>query len=79
MGEHAVEVSVKMQRGTGTDDRDTFTATVGGADVEAVDRKMQRLRDHAERWAYEFREIQPAEDRPLAEDQRTLEGEEVEA
>jgi len=81
MGDDAIEVSVKMQRGTGTDNRDTFSMTVGGENVKAVDQKMRKLRERAESWAAEFREIQPDDSRTahLRDDQRTLEGDEVEA
>jgi hypothetical protein len=81
MGDDAIEVSVKMQRGTGTDNRDTFSMTVGGESVKAVDQKMRKLRERAESWAAEFREIQPDDSRTahLRDDQRTLEGDEVEA
>lgn len=81
MGDDAIEVSVKMQRGTGTDNRDTFSMTVGGESVKAVDQKMRKLRERAESWAAEFREIQPDDSRTahLRDDQRTLEGDEVDA
>jgi hypothetical protein len=81
MGDDAIEVSVKMQRGTGTDNRDTFNMSVGGESVKAVDQKMRKLRERAESWAAEFREIQPDDSRTahLRDDQRTLEGDEVEA
>jgi hypothetical protein len=79
MGDDAVEVTVKIQRGTGTDNRDTFSATVGGQSVDEVDEKMRQLRQKAEQWAAEFREIQPDDSRTahLADDQRDLTGEEV--
>lgn len=81
MGDDAIEVSVKMQRGTGTDNRDTFSMTVGGESIDEVDEQMRKLRERAESWAAEFREIQPDDSRTahLRDDQRTLEGDEVEA
>ena len=79
--EDSIEVSVKMQRGTGTDNRDTFTMSVSGPSIDVVDRKMQKLRQRAEQWAGEWRAIQPDDSRTahLRDDQRTLEGEEVDA
>jgi hypothetical protein len=81
MGDDDVEVTVKMQRGTGTDNRDTWTATVSAASVEALDEKINELREHAERWCAEFRAIQPDDSRVahLADGQRDLTGDEVDA
>jgi len=69
-----VEVSIKLQRGTGTDNRDTWTTTVTGASVEEVDQKVSKLRERVERWTAEFRNIQPDDSRTahLRDDQSTL-------
>lgn len=79
MGEDDVEITVKMQRGTGTDNRDTWTMSVSGSSVEEVDEKIDVLRERAEKWAAKWRGIQPDDSRTahLTDDQRTLESEEV--
>jgi hypothetical protein len=77
--EDDIEVKVKLQRGTGTDNRDTWSMTVAGRTIDEVDTKVERLREHAEKWAAKFRDIQPDDGRTshLTDDQQTLEGEEV--
>jgi glutamate synthase domain-containing protein 3 len=79
--EDGIEAKVKMQRGTGTDNRDTLTMSVSGHDIEEVDEKMQRLYERAEKWAAQFRNIQPDDSRTahLRDDQRTLADEEARA
>jgi len=68
----AFEFEAKIQRGTGTDDRDTFKAKVSAETVDELDEKVQQMHAKVETWAGEFREIQPQEGRDLSQDQSTL-------
>jgi len=70
----SIEVSIKLQRGTGTDNRDTWTVTVSGESIDEVDSKVRDLREKAEAWAVEFRQIQPDDSRTahLRDDQSRL-------
>jgi hypothetical protein len=68
------EVTVKLQRGTGTDNRDTWTVTVAAPTLDELDEKIEALRERAEVWAAEFRTIQPDDSRTahLRDDQSRL-------
>jgi len=68
----AFEFEAKIQRGNGTDDRDTFKAKVSADTVDELDEKVAEIRERLEEYAHEFRQIQPSEKRPLSDDQRTL-------
>lgn len=65
-------LKVKMQRGRGTDNRDTFTAEVAADDLETLDERVNNLREKMEGWSVEFRHIQPSDARQLADDQSDL-------
>lgn len=69
----AYEFQAKIQRGNGTDDRDTFKATVHAETVDELDEKVEQIRERLEEYAHEFRAIQPSERRELSDDQKTLE------
>lgn len=72
----AFEFEAKIQRGNGTDDRDTFKAKVSADTIGDLDEKVEEMREKIEDWAVEFRRIQPADAEPeLDEDQSTLEAE----
>ena len=68
------QFEAKIQRGNGTDDRDTFKAKVSANSIDALDEKVEQMREKIEDWASEFRDIQPQESRGLADDQTTLDG-----
>ncbi|MFB6189669.1 MAG: hypothetical protein ABEI57_07270 [Halapricum sp.] len=68
----AFEVTVKIQRGNGTDDRDTLKTTVSADTLEALDEKVEHVRDRMGEWAGGFRQIQPSEAEFVDEDQTSL-------
>jgi hypothetical protein len=68
----AYQFEAKIQRGNGTDDRDTFKAKVSANTVDELDEKVDRVRERIETYASKFRSIQPTEERSLADDQGTL-------
>lgn len=70
--EEPFEVSIKIQRGNGTDDRDQLKATVSADTLEALDEKVEHVREKMAEWAGGFRQIQPSEERHLDNDQRAL-------
>jgi len=72
--EDAFEFEAKIQRGNGTDDRDTFKAKVSADTIEELDEKVAQVRERIEEYATDFRQIQPQEKRTLADDQATLNG-----
>jgi hypothetical protein len=73
----AFEFEAKIQRGNGTDDRDTFKAKVSADTIGELDEKVAEMQSKIEEWAVEFRHIQPGAERRLPEDQKTLGGEEA--
>lgn len=64
--------TVKLQRGSGTDDRDTIKVQVSAGTIDALDRRVTELRDHMEAWADDFRDVQPEQSRRTSEDQSEL-------
>lgn len=72
MGENSIEITTKLTRGTGTDDRDTIKASVEADSVEELDRKLDEVKDRLEGWADDLRAIQPEKRRSLAEDQTRI-------
>jgi len=72
--EDAFAFEAKIQRGNGTDDRDTFKAQVSANTIDELDTKVEEMREKIEDWAVEFRRIQPGDEEQLPEDQSTLEG-----
>ncbi|MFC7026383.1 hypothetical protein ACFQJ5_16745 [Halomicroarcula sp. GCM10025324] len=68
----AFEFEAKIQRGNGTDDRDTFKAKVSANTIDELDERVQEIRSKIEDWAVEFRHIQPDDEQQLPEDQATL-------
>lgn len=60
--QEAFEYTVKMQRGDGTDDRDTHKAKVSAETVDELGEKVENVRQKMEKWAGEFRSIQPDDD-----------------
>jgi len=70
----AFEFEAKIQRGNGTDDRDTFKAKVSADTIGELDEKVAEMQSKIEDWAVEFRHIQPGSERRLPDDQKTLGG-----
>ena len=68
----AFEFEAKIQRGNGTDDRDTFKAKVSANTIDELDEKVEEIRTKIEDWAVEFRHIQPGDEQRIPEDQATL-------
>jgi len=75
--EDAFEFKARIQRGNGTDDRDTFTGKVSAETIDELDERVEQLHGRIEKYAEEFRQIQPQETRTLADDQATLGGDET--
>jgi len=72
--EDAFQFEAKIQRGNGTDDRDTFKAKVSANTIDELDSKVEQVRDRLEEYASEFRQIQPQTGRSHPDDQATLNG-----
>lgn len=70
--EEAFSLDVKIQRGNGTDDRDTLKAKVSADTLEELDEKVEHVQERMSEWAVGFREIQPSEERRLDDDQSSL-------
>jgi len=70
--EDAFQFEAKIQRGNGTDDRDTFKAKVSANTIDELDEKVEQIRERLEEYAHEFRQIQPSDKRPLKDDQSRL-------
>lgn len=72
------EMDVKIQRGNGTDDRDTLKATVQAHDLATLDERIDQMRDRLEETAEKIRAIQPDDTtaKRLTNDQTTLEDQE---
>jgi hypothetical protein len=72
--EDAFQFEAKIQRGNGTDDRDTFKAKVSANTIDELDDKVDQIRGRLEEYASEFRAIQPQDGRRHPDDQATLNG-----
>ena len=73
MSDDAFDVTLKMTRGTSSDDKDVLKTTVTADSREELDDKIDAVRDRMEGWAADLREVQPTEQRKrLRNDQATL-------
>lgn len=74
-------VDVKIQRGNGTDDRDTLKATVQADTLEELDERKAEMLDRLDELAAKVRSIQPDDTtaQRIAEGQTTLDGDDVDA
>jgi len=71
-------LTVEVTRGTSTDDRDKFRATVEADTIEELTERVDAVREKTAEWADEFRAIQPdGTVRDLTDDQSTLGGAEA--
>lgn len=79
--EPTYSVDVKIQRGNGTDDRDTLKSTVQANTLDELDERIDEMRGRLEELAVEVRAIQPDDTtaQRIAEGQRTLDDQESES
>jgi hypothetical protein len=75
--EPTFSMDVKIQRGNGTDDRDTLKATVQANDLDTLDQRREAMTKRLEAQAQQVRAIQPDERDRMPEDQTTLADQEV--
>lgn len=54
-----LELTVKIQRGTSTDDRDTLRCKVSASSVDELEERVEQLRERMEQWADDLRDVQP--------------------
>ncbi|WP_353634587.1 hypothetical protein ABSL23_02205 [Halobacterium sp. NMX12-1] len=71
-GEDAFSTTVKLTRGTSTDDRDTIKTTVTAPDVEMLNQRVEAVKNYMESWADDLRDVQPETSRRTSEDQQDL-------
>lgn len=67
------EVTVELTRGTSTDDRDKMRVKVSANSIDALNEKVQQVKEQMEDWAADLREVQPGSNRGVTDDQATLE------
>jgi len=72
MSDDDLELQIKMTRGGNAGNKETMKATVSAPDVETLDDRVTDLRERMKEWSLEFRNIQPEEERLLADDQSRL-------
>jgi hypothetical protein len=70
--EDAFSTTVKLQRGTSTDDRDTLKTTVSAPDVETLNDRVEAVKAYMAEWAEDLRDVQPEASRRTSEDQTDL-------
>lgn len=69
-GDDAFSYTVKLKRGGGDD---VQKVTVTAPDIETLESRVEAVRERLERWADDYREIQPDDSRRrLTEDQSSL-------
>lgn len=69
----AYDVTVKMTRGTSSDDKEVVKTEVSADMLDELDEKMTAIRERMDEWAGDLREIQPsAHPRGARDDQATL-------
>ncbi|MCD2202726.1 DUF7389 domain-containing protein [Halobacterium sp. KA-6] len=71
-GEDAFSTTVKLTRGTSTDDRDTLKTTITAPDVETLKHRVEAVKEHMESWADDLRDVQPETSRRTGENQSEL-------
>lgn len=71
-------MDVKIQRGNGTDDRDTLKATVQAESLERLDERRDQMLERLQETAEAVRAIQPEDTTAnrIADGQTTLDGQE---
>lgn len=74
MSDKTYSVTLKLQRGD-TDNRDQIKTTVEANSIEALEEKVEAVRERMEGWADDLGEIQPSRgwtEEQLPDDQATL-------
>lgn len=66
--------TLKMTRGTSSDDKEVLKTTVTADSLEELDEKMSAIRERMDEWAGDLCEIQPAARPAGHDDQSTLGG-----
>jgi len=70
MSDDAFSYTVKIKRGGGDD---VQKVTVTAPDIETLETRVEAVRERLERWAEDYREIQPDDSSPrLTDDQSSL-------
>ena len=69
MPDDPLTYTVKLKRGDG---HDVQKCRVTARDIETLEKRVENVRDRMERWADDYREIQPGRGRNLHDDQGTL-------
>jgi hypothetical protein len=70
----AYSVTVKMTRGTSSDDKEVVKTDVSADTLDELDEKMTAIRERMDDWAGDLREIQPVAHPAGHDDQSTLGG-----
>ena len=75
------QVDVKLQRGNGTDDRDTLKASVEAETLEELDEREEAMLTRLERLVEKVRSIQPDDTtaQRIADGQATLDDQEADS
>jgi hypothetical protein len=68
----AYSVTVKMTRGTSSDDKEVVKTEVSADTLDELDEKMTAIRERMDDWAGDLREIQPVAHPAGHDDQATL-------
>lgn len=68
----AYDVTVKMTRGTSSDDKEVVKTEVSADSLDEFDEKMTAIRERMDDWAGDLREIQPVAHPAGHDDQATL-------
>lgn len=71
-GEDAFSTTVTLTRGTGSSDRDKMKVKVSAPTVEALDERVQDVREWMQSWTVEFRQVQPTKKLGVDDDQQDL-------
>ncbi|MFC7204710.1 hypothetical protein ACFQJC_14415 [Haloferax namakaokahaiae] len=68
------ETKIVVTRGSGTNDREKFTTKVTAPTIDILNDRVEQVRQSVEKWAEDFRAIQPdgRKSRGLTNDQSTL-------
>lgn len=69
MGDDPFTYTVKLKRGSGDD---VQKCKVTAPDIHTLSERVNEVREQMEDWADEYRDIQPADGRSVADDQGTL-------
>jgi len=72
MPDDDLKLTVKMTRAGDSGNKETMKATVSAPTVDDLNDRVTKLKDRMDEWALEFRNIQPEQDRMLADDQSRL-------